>query len=113
VLRDVAYESLAKRERQRLHLRLATKLGEPATADRYPRAIAYHLEQAARAALDLNPRDRALAERAVEALAKAGDLARRRVESRAASDLYERALALAGPDEARGEREAWILSMLG
>jgi class 3 adenylate cyclase/tetratricopeptide (TPR) repeat protein len=113
VLRDVAYESLAKRERQRLHLRLATKLGEPATAVRYPRAIAYHLEQAARAALDLNPRDRALAERAVEALAKAGDLARRRVESRAAVDLYERALALAGHDDGWGEREAWILSMLG
>lgn len=113
ILRDVAYESLAKRERQRLHLRLATKLAEPATADRYPRAIAYHLEQAARAALDLNPRDRAIAERAVEALAKAGDLARRRVESRAAADLYERALALAGPDDAWGEREAWLLSMLG
>jgi class 3 adenylate cyclase/tetratricopeptide (TPR) repeat protein len=113
VLRDVAYESLAKRERQRLHLRLATKLAEPATADRYPRAIAYHLEQAARAALDLNPRDRALAERAVEALERAGDLARRRVESRAAADLYERALALAGPDDAWGEREAWILSMMG
>jgi class 3 adenylate cyclase/tetratricopeptide (TPR) repeat protein len=113
VLRDVAYESLAKRERQRLHLRLATKLSEPATADRYPRAIAYHLEQAARAALDLNPRDRSIAERAVEALQRAGDLARRRVESRAAADLYERALALAGPDDAWGEREAWMLSMLG
>ena len=30
VLRDVAYESLAKRERQRLHLRLANRLSEPA-----------------------------------------------------------------------------------
>ena len=77
VLRDVAYESLAKRERQRLHLRLANRLAEPDTAERYPRAIAYHLEQAAVAALDLNPRDRALADRAVEALAHAGDIARR------------------------------------
>lgn len=113
LLRDVAYESLAKRERQRLHLRLANKLSEPATAERYPRAIAYHLEQAARAALDLNPRDRALADRAVDALGRAGDLARRGIESRTAVDLYERALALAGPEHAWGDREAWILSALG
>ncbi len=36
VLRDVAYESLAKRERQRLHLRVANRLSEPETAERYP-----------------------------------------------------------------------------
>jgi class 3 adenylate cyclase/tetratricopeptide (TPR) repeat protein len=113
VLRDVAYESLAKRERQRLHLRVANRLLEPGTRDRYPRTIAYHLEQAALAALDLNPRDRGLAERAVEALASAGDIARRRVESRAAVDLYERALALAGPEETWGDREALILANLG
>ncbi len=113
VLRDVAYESLAKRERQRLHLRLANRLSEPDTAERYPRAIAYHLEQAAVAALDLNPRDRALAERAIDALAHAGDIARRRIESRSATDLFTRALALAGPEEAWGVREASILSRLG
>lgn len=113
VLRDVAYESLAKRERQRLHLRLANCLSEPDTVDRYPRSIAYHLEQAARASLDLNPRDRALAERAVGALANAGDLARRRFESGSASDLYERALALAGPEDGWGEREALILAAMG
>ena len=113
VLRDVAYESLAKRERQRLHLRLANRLAEPDTAERYPRAIAYHLEQAAVAALDLNPRDRALADRAVEALAHAGDIARRRIESRSASELFTHALALAGPDEEWGVREASILSRLG
>jgi predicted ATPase/class 3 adenylate cyclase len=112
VLRDVAYESLAKRERQRLHLRLANRLSET-TVDRYPRAIAYHLEQAAIAALDLNPRDRTLADRAVEALSKAGDQARRRIESRTAVDLFENALALAGPEEAWGVREASILSRLG
>jgi class 3 adenylate cyclase/tetratricopeptide (TPR) repeat protein len=112
-LRDVAYDSLAKRERQRLHLRVANRLSEAEDAERYPRTIAFHLEQAARAALDLNPRDRDIAERAVDALALAGDIARRRIESRSAADLYERALALAGPDEAWGEREAWILSVLG
>src|SRR5206468_11391692 len=113
VLRDVAYESLAKRERQRLHLRVANKLSEPDRAEQYPRTIAYHLEQAARAALDLNPGDRGLAERAIAALAHAGDLARRRVESRAAADLFERALALSGSDDSWREREAWVLSQLG
>ncbi len=112
-IRDVAYGSLAKRERQRLHLRVANRLSEPETAERYPRTIAFHLEQAARAALDLNPGDRNLAERAVEALSKAGDIARRRIESRAAVDLYERALALAGPEDGWGPREAWIVSMSG
>jgi class 3 adenylate cyclase/tetratricopeptide (TPR) repeat protein len=112
VLRDVAYDSLAKRERQRLHLTVAERLSDPEIADRYPRAIAFHLEQAAHAALDLNPRDRALAERAVDGLQHAGDIARRRIESRAAAELYERALALAGPEEAWGPREAWIVSML-
>ena len=113
VVRDVAYESLAKRERQRLHLRVANRLSEPETADRYPRTIAFHLEQAARAALDLNPRDRTLAERAVHALSAAGDTARRRIESHSAADLYERALRMAGPEEDWAEREGWIVSMLG
>jgi len=113
VLRDVAYESLAKRERQRLHLRLANRLSEPGSAERYPRTIAYHLEQAALAALDLNPRDRSIADRAVEALTHAGDLARHRIEAKSAADHYEHALALAGPEEQWGEREATILSKLG
>ena len=113
VLRDVAYDSLAKRERQRLHLRVANKLSEDEQADRFPRTVAFHLEQAAQAALDLNPGDRTLAERAVDALAHAGHIARRRIESRAAADMYERALVMAGPDERWGDREAWILSVLG
>ena len=114
VLRDVAYDSLAKRERQRLHLRVANRLLESADLEeRYPRTIAFHLEQAARAALDLNPTDRTLATRAVDALAHAGDIARKRIETRAAADLYRRALALAGPEESWGTREARIVSLLG
>ncbi len=113
VLRDVAYESLAKRERQRLHLRVANKLSAAEAADRFPRTVAFHLEHAALAALDLDPNDMTLATRAVEALQHAGDITRRRLESRAAADLYERALALAGPEQGWGAREAWILSMLG
>ena len=92
VLRDVAYDSLAKRERERLHVRVADKLSAPEFVGRYPRTIAFHLEQAARAGLDLHPNDRTLADRAVDALTKAGDAARRKIESRAAVDLYERAL---------------------
>ncbi len=113
VLREVAYDSLAKRERQRLHLKVAKELSKPELADRYPRTIAFHFEQAARASLDMDPGDRTLAEQAVEALANAGDIARRRIESRAAADLYQRALALAGAEERWGAREAWIISMLG
>ena len=113
VLRDVAYDALAKRERQRLHLRVANKLAEAGTPDRYPRTIAFHLEQAALAALDLDPRDRALADRAAEALAHAGDLARRRLESRSAADLFERALALCGPENDWDEAQAGYLASLG
>ncbi len=113
VLRDVAYDSLAKRERQRLHLRVAEALEQGEGLERYPRTIAFHLEHAAMASLDLDPRDRSLAERAVEALAKAGDIARTRIESRSAADLYVRALALAGSEGQWGEREARICSLLG
>jgi class 3 adenylate cyclase/tetratricopeptide (TPR) repeat protein len=114
LFRDVAYETLPKRERQRLHLRLANQMGQdPATAARYPRAIAFHVERAARSALDLNPRDRELAERAVDALAHAGDVALYVSDTRAAADLYGRAIALCGPERGWGPREATVLSHLG
>jgi class 3 adenylate cyclase/tetratricopeptide (TPR) repeat protein len=112
LLRDVAYESLPKRERQRLHLSVAEAFLEREPG-RHRQAMAYHLEQAAWASLDLNPADRSLADRAVEALTRAGDQARWRIESRTALDLYERALALAGPEETWGAREARILSRMG
>ncbi|MBI4259583.1 MAG: tetratricopeptide repeat protein [Actinobacteria bacterium] len=112
LLRDVAYESLAKRERLRLHGMLADRLAGEGE-ERHRRAIAYHLEQAARASLDLDPRDRSVAERAIPALALAGDAARWRMESRSAIDLYERALALAGPEQGWGPREGRILSSIG
>src|SRR5207253_2005430 len=112
LLRDVAYDSLSKRERRDLHLRVAESLADD-DPDKYPRSIAYHLEQAAKASLDLDPSDRSLAERAIGALTAAADLARRGIESRAAVDLYERALALAGPERAWGVREARILTGIG
>ena len=92
-LRDVAYGSLPKRERMRLHEIIADRL----IASGHHSYAADHLELAALASLDLNPRDRRLVDRAVDQLIRAGDRARRRMVSRAAVDLYERALAIAGP----------------
>jgi tetratricopeptide (TPR) repeat protein len=99
--------------RARLHVRIVDGLRDSGTGERYPQAIAWHLEHAAQAPLDLDPNDRSLADRAVEALARAGDIARWRIESRTAIDLYERALALAGDEERWGSREARILSTRG
>ena len=113
MLRDVAYETLAKRDRQRFHVQVAEAIERSNESDRYPQAMAFHLEQAARASLDLDPRDRSLPDRAVKALARAGDVARWRMESRTAIDLYQRALALAGPEDGWGQREARILSSAG
>ena len=112
LLREVAYESLPKRERQRLHLQLAEAL-DARDPERYPASVAHHLASAARAALDLDPADRELAERAILALSAVGDRFRRRTESHAAIEQYQRALSLAGPEEAWGEREARILSFIG
>src|SRR5204863_10120419 len=72
-----------------------------------------HLELAALAALDLHPADRSAPERAADALLVAGDRARRRMESRSAIDLYQRALAMAGPEAGWGVREARILAGMG
>jgi tetratricopeptide (TPR) repeat protein len=112
VLQDVVYDSVPKRERERLHLRAADVI-EDRSEGRRPRAVAYHLERAALAALDLDPNDRRLSDRAVEALVAAGHEARRRIQSRTAIDLYERALDLAGPEERWGVREARILAGIG
>jgi class 3 adenylate cyclase/tetratricopeptide (TPR) repeat protein len=114
IVRDVAYDSLPKRERMRLHLRVAERVSsDEQLKARFPRALAYHLEQAARMSLDLDPGDRRLAEKAVDALAYAGGLAMDTSHARPAADLYERALALAGSDRDWGMREASMLANLG
>jgi tetratricopeptide (TPR) repeat protein len=74
---------------------------------------AEHLEAAALAAIDLDPQDRAPADRAADALLAAGDRSRRRMESRSALDFYRRTLALAGPEERWGTREARALAGSG
>ena len=108
-LREVAYASLPKRERLRLHEAVAQNLlntGHPAWA-------AEHLELAAMAARDLDPNDHLTTERAADGLQVAADRARRRMESRTAIDFYERSLAMSGPDGRWGVREARVLAGLG
>ena len=108
-LKEVIYASLAKRDRVRLHELVAEYLvgrGNPSIA-------ADHLELAALAAIDLDPNDRTVPDRAAEALLIAGDRARRRMESRSAIDRYERAISLAGPEARWGVREARILAGMG
>ena len=112
MIRQVAYESLAKRERARLHLAVADHLASDDAA-RHAQAIAHHLERAARASMDLGTADPSFVDRAVDALATAGDATRRRIESRAAADLYRRGLDLAGPESGWGVREARMLAGTG
>lgn len=108
-LKDVAYASLPKRERVQLHQGVADLLLDTG----HPTWAAEHLGLAAVASLDLDPDDRTVPERAADALLTAGDRARRRMESRAAIDYYERALALAGSEEQGGVREARALAGMG
>jgi class 3 adenylate cyclase/tetratricopeptide (TPR) repeat protein len=108
-LKEVAYASLPKRERVRLHQLIADRL----FGDSHPAWAADHLELAAVASLDLDRDDRTVADRAAEALIDSGDRARRRMESRTAIDRYERALALAGPEDTWGVREARALAGIG
>jgi class 3 adenylate cyclase/tetratricopeptide (TPR) repeat protein len=108
-LKDVAYSSLPKRERLRLHELLAKNLKRRGHLS----LAADHLELAAFAAVDLDPNDRTAPDQAADALLVAGDRARRRMESRSAIDRYERALAMAGPESGWGVREARILAGMG
>jgi len=108
-LKDVVYASLPKRERLRLHELVAGYL----QAAGHPSLAADHLELAAFAAIDLDPNDRTVPDRAADALLVAGDRARRRMESRTAIDRYERSLALAGAEERWQVREARVLAGKG
>ena len=108
-LKDVAYASLPKRERLRLHNLVAEYLLEK----RHGSLAADHYELAARASLDLDPNDREAPDRAADALVVAGDRARRRMEIRSAIDRYDRALIMSGAESGWGVREARALAGLG
>src|SRR5207248_9356999 len=108
-LKEVAYASLPKRERLRLHQLVAEHL----LGGGHRSVAADHLELAAMASLDLDPNDRAAPERAADAPLVAGDRARRPMESRSAVDRYARALVMSGPAANWDFREARILAGVG
>jgi class 3 adenylate cyclase/tetratricopeptide (TPR) repeat protein len=106
LIRDAAYQGLAKQTRSELHERVAGWL-ERVVGDRvleYGEIIAYHLEQAYRYHAELAPPDAAasaLALRAGTLLAEASRRAEARADLSASVDLLERAVALLPHDADR------------
>jgi class 3 adenylate cyclase len=99
LVRDAAYHELPKSVRVDLHERLATWV-EERTQDRageYEEIVGYHLEQAYRSLLELEPaseRTEALGRTAAIPLGSAGDRAYARGDMPAAVNLLSRAAAL-------------------
>jgi class 3 adenylate cyclase/tetratricopeptide (TPR) repeat protein len=115
LIRDAAYQALAKQTRSELHERFAAWLERVAVDRRaeYDEIIAYHLEQAYRYRAELGPPDAHaldLALRAGSLLADAGERADARADIAATVDLLSRAVELLPADLARRRR---LLSTLG
>jgi class 3 adenylate cyclase/tetratricopeptide (TPR) repeat protein len=114
LIRDAAYQAIAKQTRSELHARFAAWL-ERKAADRaveFEEIVAYHLEQAYRYRVELGPPDeeaRELALRAGNLLADAGKRASRRDDVAATSDLLGRALKLLPKDVTRARRLELLL----
>jgi class 3 adenylate cyclase len=106
LIRDAAYQALAKQTRSELHERFAAWL-ERVASDRmaeYEEIIGYHLEQAYRYRTELGPADahaQQLAARAAEILIAAGRRALDRRDAHATVDLLGRALDLLPTDSPR------------
>jgi tetratricopeptide (TPR) repeat protein len=105
LIRDAAYQAIAKQSRADLHERFADWL-EAALGERigeYRPILGYHLEQAARYRRELSPDDPRLADlahRAALHLGEAGAAALDRGDATAASNLLQRALMLVEADAA-------------
>ena len=105
LIRDAAYQALAKQTRSELHERFANWL-ERTAADRvveYEEIIAFHLEQAYQYRVELGPPDdkaRELAKRAGHLLGAAAVRANSLTDISAVNDLLERAIALLPRDDA-------------
>jgi class 3 adenylate cyclase/tetratricopeptide (TPR) repeat protein len=102
LIRDAAYQAIAKQSRSELHERFAdwleNSLGE--RLDEYRPILAYHLEQAARYRRELDPADPTLprlAQRAAAQLAAAGEDALDRGDFNASANLLGRAVAVLDP----------------
>ena len=103
LIRDVAYESLPKATRARLHEQFANWLDGQELVER-DEILGYHLEQAHRYRSELDPEATelpGLAGPAAEHLAAAGRVALDRGDARAARTLLERATAVLPPDDER------------
>ena len=116
LIRDAAYQALAKQTRSELHERFAAWL-ERVAAERlaeYEEIIAYHLEQAYRYRTELGPPDqhaRELAKRAGTLLADAGLRADGRGDVSASVELLGRAVELLPEDVPRRRRLLFTLGV--
>jgi class 3 adenylate cyclase/tetratricopeptide (TPR) repeat protein len=98
LIRDVAYSSLSKAERTRVHDHYSRWLERAAgeRAQEYAEIVAYHAERAFTLAQELDPSGaRPLGERAFGLLSRAAVSASARGEFRASRQLNDRALAVA------------------
>jgi len=101
LIREAAYAGLTKELRAELHERLGSLLERRAESDE---VVGYHLEQAVRLRGELgaaNGQTEALARRAGELLAGAGERASARADMGAAAGLLDRAVALLPQDDPR------------
>jgi predicted ATPase/DNA-binding SARP family transcriptional activator len=115
-IREVAYATLPKRDRARLHEALADWLDDADRVTALPadEAVAYHLEQALELRRELGagePVLQALGERAGRRLARAGRRAHARSEIRHAIELLSRAAAY--DLDSGGHERALLLADLG
>jgi class 3 adenylate cyclase/tetratricopeptide (TPR) repeat protein len=102
LIRDAAYETISKKLRAELHERftdwLVSRLGDDASGE----ILGYHLEQAYRYRVELDPEDehsRELAHKAGRLLAEAGRRADLRLDAAATCSLLERATNLLPEDD--------------
>ncbi len=108
LIRDAAYDAMAKSVRAELHERYADWLeGRAPRIEEYEEIVAYHLEQAYRLLDEVGPRDEhlaMLARRAGERFGAAGRRALDRGDAAASTNLLRRASALlSDEDPARPE----------
>jgi class 3 adenylate cyclase/tetratricopeptide (TPR) repeat protein len=106
LIRDAAYESMAKETRIELHERYADQLDERWSAEggEFDEIVGYHLEQAYRYRTELgalHETGATLGRRAAERLAAAGQRALSRGDLHAATKLLERAVALLDREDPR------------
>jgi class 3 adenylate cyclase/predicted ATPase len=102
LIRDAAYEALPKATRIDLHERFATWLEEHgADLVELDEIVGYHLEQAARYAVELGRPSRGLAARAAARLEAAAFRAEARGDGSATLNLVERAVGLRETDDPR------------